>query len=255
VRDNAAVHARFYAPEADGPDALATLTGDEAQHLTRVLRLGVGAAVRLFDGRGHEYEGRIERIARDAVEVRVGVPHPSAPEPGVSVTLAQAALKGDKMDDVVRDAVMIGAAAIQPLVTSRSEVSLATLARAHRRDRWTRIAVASAKQCGRAVVPAIHEAIEFEALPAAISALRLPGPALMLVEPGAVADSVPLGELEPVPPKEVTLVVGPEGGWTAEELARAAGPCRPMTLGGRTIRADAMATVAIAALFARWGEL
>jgi 16S rRNA (uracil1498-N3)-methyltransferase len=163
-------------------------------------------------------------------------------------------LKGDKMDDVVRDAVMIGATAIQPIVTTRSEATVAALERGNRCDRWSRVAVSSAKQCGRAVVPPVLDPISFDALTDALRRLTLPEPALMLVEPSAGGGAVSLPDVDAAAPREATLVVGPEGGWTPEEVERAAAVCRLVTLGGRTLRADAMATVAIAALFAVWKE-
>jgi 16S rRNA (uracil1498-N3)-methyltransferase len=186
--------------------------------------------------------------------VRVGDSRAAAPEARVAITLGQAILKGDKMDDVIRDAVMIGVAAIQPIVTTRSEVTLASLQRSHRRERWERIAVSSAKQCGRAVVPPIAEVQPFDAVPAALIALTLPGPALMLVEPSASIEALPLSEIGGPAPKQTTIIVGPEGGWTEQEVQRGAAGCRLLTLGGRTLRADVMATIAVAALFAIWQE-
>ena len=103
-------------------------------------------------------------------------------------------------------------------------------------------------------MPAIREPLSFEILVQAIAAARLPGRALMLIEPTASAQALALRDIDPAPPREATLVIGPEGGWAAEEIHAAAGACSLLTLGGRTIRADAMATVAISALFARWGE-
>ena len=96
--------------------------------------------------------------------------------------------------------------------------------------------------------------MELGALTAAIGQRQVAGPALMFVEPGAAAETVALGELEPLAPMEATLVIGPEGGWAPEEIAAAAAACRLVTLGGRTLRADAIATIAIAALYARWKE-
>jgi 16S rRNA (uracil1498-N3)-methyltransferase len=252
--DDNAVNARFYAPDVQASGDVAALPDDEAQHLTRVLRLKAGDAVRLFNGRGGEFDAVIASVGRKGVKVRAGEARVAAREARVSLTLAQAVLKGDRMDDVVRDAVMIGVAAIQPIVATRTEVTRAALERGKRKERWRRVAVSSAKQCGRAVVPAILETLSFEMLAQTIAAGRLPGPALMLVEPGASARRLALGDIDPAPPREATLVIGPEGGWTAEEVTAASGLCRLLTLGGRTIRADAMATVAIAALFARWGE-
>ena len=92
------------------------------------------------------------------------------------------------MDDVVRDAVMIGVAAIQPVITARSEVTRASVERGRRRERWERIAVSSAKQCGRALVPVILEPEPFDAVAMLVDERQLPGPALMLVEPQAGAD-------------------------------------------------------------------
>ena len=246
--------ARFYSPDANASGDVVVLPDDEAQHLTRVLRLSAGDMVRVFNGRGGEFESVVEASAREGVRVRVGEPRASAPEPRLAVMLAQAVLKGDKMDDVVRDAVMIGVTSIQPIVTSRIEVNSAALERGHRRERWERVAVSSAKQCGRAVVPPVLEPVSLEFLIRTLLDSWLAGPSLLLVEPGASKAAVALGALDVEPPKSATVVVGPEGGWTPDEIEAASTVCRPVTLGGRTLRADTMALVALAALYARWGE-
>lgn len=237
------------------------LPRDEAQHLFRVLRLKIGAAVRIFNGRGAEFDAAVATASKDGARVRVGDGCPAVTEARVAVTLAQAVLKGDKMDDVVRDAVMMGVAAIQPLVTARTEIALAALERGHRRERWQRIAVSSSKQCGRAVVPAVLEPCTFAD---AIAALRHQAseatsgsarPGLLCVEPTASADVIAMGDLEVEAPPATTIVVGPEGGWATEEIAAASQACRLVTLGPRTLRADSMALVALTALFTRWREL
>ena len=247
--------ARFYAPQANSPGELIELPLDEATHLSRVMRLKAGAPVRLFNGRGDEFDGVVDRVAKSRVHVRLDAVRGAAAEPRVSLTLVQAALKSEKMDAVVRDAVMIGVVAIQPIVTTRSEVTLATLRRGGRRERWERVAVASAKQCGRALVPAILEPLTFENATDALSHLTLPHPAIMLVEPSVAIGSLTLAEVGNTAPREVTLLVGPEGGWTPEEIDRGSTTCTLVTLSGRTLRADAAAVVAIAALFAIWNEL
>lgn len=241
---------RFYAPDAvEG--ATVALPEDEAQHLTRVLRLAAGACVVVFDGRGREFEAIVEKAGRSQVLVAVREPRAAAlREPRAAVTLAQAVLKGDKMDDVVRDAVMMGAAAVQPMVTTHGDVTLAAVQRGRRRERWQRVAVSSAKQCGRAVVPPVLEAVTFNELVAA----QTIGPAVMFVEPGAAAKARPLSSLELEPPSEVALFIGPEGGWTPEEVEAGARVAHLITMGSRTLRADAMATVALAALFTLWKE-
>ena len=232
------------------------MPADEAEHAAKVLRLATGAMVRVFDGQGHEFDAQVVRATKAAVIVRIGsAREPAAEEPRVAVTLAVAVLKGEKMDDVVRDAVMIGASAILPVVTERSEVSRASLVRAHRQERWTRIAVSSAKQCGRALVPTVMEPVEFAGLAAALEQRNIPGPGLMLVEPAASVEAISLSELDPQPPKEATVIIGPEGGWAAQELERLSGTCRFVRLGARTLRADRAPLVALAALLTVWRDL
>jgi len=248
------VHARFHAPDAHAPGEVIALPADEAVHLTRVLRLARGDRIVVFNGRGQAFDAIVQSARKTGVDVVIGSPREAAPEARVSVTLVQAVLKGDKMDDVVRDAVMIGVAAIQPVVATRSEVARGALERGRRRERWERVAISSAKQCGRAVVPAVLEPEPFEAISGLVDDRKLPGPALMLVEPGSQADVSSLSDLEDPAPREASLLIGPEGGWTPEETALASERCRLITLGGRTIRGDAMALVAMAALFAKWRE-
>jgi 16S rRNA (uracil1498-N3)-methyltransferase len=249
------VHVRFHAPDAERPGDVVMLPPEEAEHLTRVLRLKVGAPVRVFNGRGGEFDAVIELAARTSVRVRVGNAHETGREARVAVTLAQAVLKGDKMDAVVRDAVMMGVAAIQPVVAARSEVTLPSLMRGGRRERWQRIAVSSAKQCGRSVLPPVLEPRPFDAVAASLADLTLPGPCLMFVEPAVSADAISLTDLDGPMPREATVLIGPEGGWTADEVAAGSAVSRPVTLGPRIFRADAMPVVALTALLTKWGEL
>ena len=251
---NKCVHARYYAPGVYSSGDVITLPADEAAHLTRVLRLTRGDRIVIVNGRGQAFDAIVQSTRKNGVDVVVAAVAEAAPEAHVAVTLVQAVLKGDKMDDVVRDAVMLGAAAIQPVIAGRSETTRAALERGRRRERWERVAVSSAKQCGRAVVPAIHEPEPFEAIMELIDERQLPGPALMMIEPNASAETASLTDIDGPPPREASLLAGPEGGWTPDEIASASGRCRLITLGGRTIRGDAMALVAMAALFAKWGE-
>jgi 16S rRNA (uracil1498-N3)-methyltransferase len=239
------VRARFYLPEIDDTGQ-GVLAGDEAGHLTRVLRLGVGADIDVFDGRGGMFHARVESINRNRVRVRVAGSVPFAAESALRVTLVMSVLKGDKMDNVVRDAVMMGVAGVQPVVAARSEVRLSTVVRGDRTDRWQRIAVSAVKQCGRATVPAVHAPFTLEAW----LEHRAPDPVLVLSEPAA-GGGRPLSEVRRT--EAVQLLVGPEGGWAREESAafRAAG-FQAVSLGGRTIRADAAPLVAMAALYEAW---
>ena len=113
------MHPRAYAPDLDPAQPITTLSSEESGHLVRVLRLGAGARVLVFDGRGTQYLARIATAAKDSVTLALLAPAPSASEPRVRLTLAQAVLKGDKMDAVVRDATMMGVSTVIPLMTPR----------------------------------------------------------------------------------------------------------------------------------------
>ena len=244
---------RFFAPALDPGDETVLLPRDEGEHLTRVLRLGVGDMVAVFDGRGHEWIAKIASVLRRDVRVQLVSRADAAAEPQVAITVAQAVLKGDKMDDVIRDAVMLGVAAIQPIVTRRTETTVAALLKGARLERWRRVALASVKQSRRAVLPDIRLPLTIETFfdePA--SALRL-----MLVEPAAKGDVEPLSVIQKLPPpSDATLFIGPEGGWTdAEWTAARDRGIHLVTLGRRTLRADAIPVAAISVLQFLWGDL
>lgn len=244
---------RFFAPALDAGDESVTLPRDEAEHLTRVLRLSAGDIVAVFDGRGHEFLARITSAARRDARLQLVSRLEAAAEPAVSITLVPAVLKTDKMDDLVRDAVMLGVSAVQPIVTARAETTVAAIVRGARVDRWRRIALASVKQCGRAVLPEIRTPLTFE------NWLADPRPDLtvMLVEPSAAADGETLSQLRGRPtPSEAAVLVGPEGGWTeAEWRAAADRGIQLVTLGRRTLRADAVPIAALSVLQFLWGDL
>jgi 16S rRNA (uracil1498-N3)-methyltransferase len=260
IRIMPAVH-RFFAPSLDPGDEAVALPREEGEHLTRVLRLGVGDTVSVFDGRGHEFSARVVSVERRDVRVQLVSRVEPAAEASVALTLAQAVIKGDKMDDIVRDAVMLGVSAVQPLVTSRTESTVAQLTSGSRLDRWRRVALASAKQSRRAVLTDIRRPLTLDAfLGDPPSALRV-----MLVEPGAggagkageAGAPEPLSALQGQPiPQDATVFVGPEGGWTEEEVeaARSHG-VRLVTLGHRTLRADATPVAAISVLQFLFGDL
>ena len=237
---------RFHAPLLTGEGAIIALPPEEARHLTRVLRLGGGDRVAVFDGRGREFEATVVSASRDEVRVRIGDPVEPAAEPDVRLTLVQGVLKPDGMDQAIRDATMMGAAAVLPVLTSRSQAAGRPEAATRALDRWNRIALASAKQCRRATLPTIAPPQPFDAwCRVDTDALRL-----LFVEPAARSRPRPLREWVDAPaPPAVDVIVGPEGGWGDEEIAAAAGAgCVPVSLGRLTLRADAVPLAALTAV-------
>ncbi len=241
---------RFYAPDF-APSGEVVLSDEEGQHVSRVLRLRAGEVVALFDGAGREALARIASVTSRRVMVEVIEPRAAAPEPRVAVTLAQALLKSDKMDRVIRDAVMLGVAAVQPFVSRRTDVPLKALSKGGRQDRWDRTVIASVKQCGRAVVPPVHETRELgDLLRSTTGQTRL-----MFVEPGArhVAE---MTSLEGRQPPSAMVLVGPEGGWDPQEIADAgAAGVELLSFGKQVLRADAAAAAVIPVLRYIWRDL
>ena len=241
---------RFYAPDfpRDGEFALPV---DEGRHLARVLRMKPGDTIAVFDGRGREAVARVRSISSRRVYVSVVGTRTAAAEPVLPITLGQALLKSDKMDGVIRDAVMLGATAIQPFLTRRTDVPKAAVKTGVRHERWERTAIASAKQCGRAVVPPVLETVELEQLLTSDrGALRL-----MFVEPGGgeTAAVRELRTLEAEHPQAVVVLIGPEGGWERGEIdAAAAAGVTLVTFGPRVLRADAAGAAALALLRYIW---
>ena len=242
---------RFHVPGVTATSTSVELPIEEAEHLVRVLRLGVGAEVEAFDGRGGLWRAEVVQAGKKSAAIRALEPLPAARELEVQLTLVASVLKGDKMDDVVRDAVMLGVAAIQPVVSERAETSMAAMARSGRVARWQRIAVSSAKQCRRAVVPPIHSAMPLEWYwNEKTAAVRL-----LCVEPAASLGDV-CSVQSVAKPSALHAIVGPEGGWSVTEVATGhdSGAIL-MSLGSRTLRADAVPIVALTALLTTWGEL
>jgi len=245
------VRPRFHVPGLNPTADRVELPEDEAEHLARVLRLGPGDEVDVFDGRGGFWRAEVVHAAKRSAAVRLLQPLAAARELGVALTLVISVLKGDKIDDVVRDAVMLGVTGIRPVVSERSEVSLAAMARSNRVARWQRIAVSSSKQCGRAVVPVVSAATPLEwywSEPAGSARV-------MCVEPSAALGQV--RTVQSVPRSAaVDVIIGPEGGWAVAEVAAAhdSGAIL-MSLGDRTLRADAVPLIALTALLTTWGEL
>jgi 16S rRNA (uracil1498-N3)-methyltransferase len=221
-----------------------------AHHLGHVLRASVGGAVQAVDATGALLSVRLTAItARRAEGVIVGRA-PLATESPLDLTLAQAVPKGDKMDGIIRMTTELGVTRVVPLLTARTVVRLEPARWEARVERWQRIAKEAAQQSGRAVIPEI-------ATPCGISAWgRETGAAGLLIclweeEQEGLDRRLPAG-----PCPRVTVVVGPEGGLTAEEVRGLADAGALVAgLGPRLLRTETAGAVAVALLQSRYGDL
>lgn len=245
---------RFFAPPEHFTGEMVRLGGDEAHHLRRVLRLGPGAEVYVFDGRGREYLVRIEGWEGEAVLGRILAEVAPVPEAPLELILAQGLAKGDKLELVIQKATEIGVQAVIPLHTARSVVRPGE-GEERRALRWERVARAAAKQCRRACVPRVERITSLAALNAR---LRDFDAALLLWEEERTRRlKEVLGELRARGAcRRLLLLTGPEGGFlpTEVELALAAGAI-PVSLGPRILRTETAGLVAASIVLYELGDL
>jgi 16S rRNA (uracil1498-N3)-methyltransferase len=240
---------RLYVPGELAAGSTCVLPPAQAHHAARVLRLRAGEPVTLFNGDGGEYAAVIARIARDRVALDVGARAEIDREAALAVTLEQAISSGERMDFTVQKAVELGVVAIRPLTTTRSVVRLAADRAERRVAHWQTVANHACEQCGRNRVPAVapvaalHEWLT--------GAARAPGILSVVLSARGTCRLRDLAR----PHGAITLLAGPEGGFTPEEerIAEQAG-CLPVRLGPRVLRTETAALAAIAAMHALWGD-
>jgi 16S rRNA (uracil1498-N3)-methyltransferase len=238
---------RLFLPRARLGSAPVTLEASEAHYLTAVLRLAAGAVVEVFDGEGGAHEARL--VGGPAgVALELGPRH-DAPAPAARVHLAFALARGERCDLAVQKATEVGVARLTPFQAARSVVRLEAERALERARRWQRIAAEAARQCGRADVPVVDPPVT---LGAALASAPPGFRTLLFYEAGGepVTEAVDRGAAGHL------LVIGPEGGFTAEEVevALAAG-AHLASLGPRILRFETAAIVAAALVQHLAGDL
>jgi 16S rRNA (uracil1498-N3)-methyltransferase len=243
---------RFYAAPDSVNGSTVNLSRDETHHLARVLRLRPGDEAFAFDGCGREYRCTFQAIKDDRARLEIIETLADQIESPVHLTLAQALAKGEKFDLIIQKATELGATRIIPLVTEHTDVKLSDGKSEKRMERWQRISLEALKQCGRRRLVDIKP-------PLALGSLLGPnapaGALFVFSERGGVSITTALLS-EAVDKKNVTAIIGPEGGWSDDELAllnlRGA---RSITLGPRILRTETAAIVAMALIQHALGDL
>ena len=230
---------RSYLPPSDWSAAL--LRGDEARHLSQVLRAKPGDEITVFDGEGSRAMARVMQVSRDQVSLELrDASKPDAPLP--EITLAQAIPKGKTMDLIVQKAVELGVARIQPLVTRHTIVHPGE----GKSSKWRRVALEACKQCGQDRLPLIEDPLPFDrwlAMDSVVNGL----PVIASLAPGAL----PIREQLRSHPgtTAATLLVGPEGDFAPEETRAAlAAGFLPVSLGSIVLRVETATLFCLAAL-------
>ena len=242
---------RFYMPPETVRHPQPEISGSDAIHICRVLRLSAGDAVELFDGTGKGYRARIVAASPKRIVFTIEDSFQLLTESSVPITLAQGILKERKMDDLVRQLTELGIDRWMPFYAGRSVPVPGDKGMQKRLNRWEKIAIEAVKQCRRGRVPRIVPADDFDAMLAASAESDLK---IIFWEGAPLAFDIP--ETAPPKPKRITIAIGPEGGFDPGEVQRAhehgfltAG------LGPRILKAETATLAACALVQYRFGDM
>lgn len=235
---------RFFVPAVSR--GTAELTGDEAEHLVRVLRAEVGEVYEISDNQ-HVWLAEVETARKSIVIFRCTEQLPDE-MPAASMILIPALFKFDRFEWLVEKATELGVVEIHPFTATRTEKGLGEASQ-KRRARWERISIEASQQSRRAHLPVIEETVSFPKALAVSANIRL----MLDEDPAAtpIAESVPPDRLLS---DRVALLLGPEGGWVPEEKSAAVNSgWKPVSLGASVLRAETAGMAGLAIVRALWG--
>ncbi|MDN5753327.1 MAG: 16S rRNA (uracil(1498)-N(3))-methyltransferase [Nitrosospira sp.] len=252
---------RFYCPGKIAAGEIIELPAGAAHHASRVLRLEQGDELTLFNGNGGEFQAVIVRIGKNGAAVVIEKYLDIERESPLAITLAQAVCVSEKMDWIVQKSVEMGVGRIQPLATKLSMVKLSGERAEKRMKHWQQVVTSACEQCGRNRIPQVLPLISLPVwLGAQLSECRklsnssgVPPDSYFMLSPTAKKGLRDFRESPAV--TAITLLVGPEGGFTPEEEAAAlVAGFIPLRLGERILRTESAALAAVAAMQALWGD-
>ncbi len=240
----------FFITEQDICDRVVTIGGALHHHLSHSLRLKPGDTLLLTEAGVRRHRARVTTIDRTRLQATIQDSQPRPPRETRPLHLALAILKHDPMDWVIQKATELGVASVQPLITHRSAVRPEPDRASAQRDRWQRIAREAAQQSEQWTIPSIHVPLSLEHW---LRPTPLRGQGLVLQE-RAGAPSLPDVRWASIP-TDITVVVGPEGGWEAQELkALEQRGYQGASLGAPILRAETAALAAISIVQAHLGH-
>ena len=209
------------------------VSGDEARYLSTVLRIRKGEGIEVAGEGGRRVMAEVVSVRKAEVELLLSEELPSRPEPSTGIVLAQGVLKGAKMDLVVQKATELGVMGIVPVITERGQVR-----QTRKSERWRKIALEAARQCGRSALPEISEPL---GLGEFLEASLLPGIVFYEQEPEALGNA-------PIDLSSgLVLLVGPEGGLSRQEVDMALEHgYKSRGLGANILRAETASIAAVA---------
>lgn len=243
---------RFFVKRENITDELITVTGEDVQHISKVLRLEKGDSIVLCDGEGHDYTAKILEMDKQSVRTAVTGKEPSKGEPDIEVVLYQGIPKSTKMDLIIQKCTEMGINRIVPVFTVRTIVKLESEKDERKKvERWTKIAEEAAKQSGRGVIPTIG-------MPVGISEALIDAAKLdRIIMPYELEESISIkAALAGDKVRSIGFFIGPEGGFAPDEVlkAKAAG-AMPVTLGSRILRTETAGIVVLASIMYEYDQM
>lgn len=220
-----------------------SVVGSDAFHLSRVLRARIGEELTVSDMRRRLFKGKIISISEDEVVMEVESVTEDDSEPTVQVTLYQALAKGDKFDTVIQKSVECGVTAVVPVICERCVVKLDAQSAEKKTARWQKIADEAAKQCGRGILPQVKAPVSFSQ---ALKLMQNNDFPFMCYEGDGV---VPIKQLlNHKSSQTYSFLIGPEGGFSADEKQAAASVMPLCGLGKRILRTETASCVVLSAI-------
>lgn len=239
---------RIYHPEPLNGQTHCTLSEDAANHVGRVLRMGEGAELILFDGSNTVFYARIHQAGKKQVTVVIERQEQDDRESSLPIHLGQVISRGDRMEFTIQKSVELGVSVITPLWSERCGVKLDEERQDKKIQQWQKIAIAACEQCGRNIVPEIRPIMKLTDW-----CKEQDGMLKLNLHPRA---SYTLKSLPQIPPEGVRLLIGSEGGLSAEEIAMTeAEGFTEALLGKRVLRTETAALATITALQTLYGDL
>ncbi|MDP2227028.1 MAG: 16S rRNA (uracil(1498)-N(3))-methyltransferase [Moraxellaceae bacterium] len=237
---------RFYIPLPLSAGTDISLPDEASHHLLRVLRAQVGDSFVLFNGDGGEFDATLTEAGKKSARVHIGTFRPDDRESPLHTHLGQVMSRGERMDYAIQKATELGVSVITPLTSERCELKLRGEERADKKlEHWRRIAIAACEQCGRNRLPVIHAPQSLAEWLASSSA------SLRLVLAPTAGDALPASR----DTTSAALLIGPEGGLSAAEIAGAqAAGFLCWQIGPRVFRTETAPVAALALLQARFGD-
>jgi 16S rRNA (uracil1498-N3)-methyltransferase len=244
---------RFFVEAPIEPDQPCAITGSEARHILKVLRMGPGDRLVIMDGRGALFEALIQSATRQEVTVIPKMRLPQLPPSPVETILCQSLLKSDSMDYLIQKTSELGVDAIFPFFSQRTVVHLAEGRSVDRLSRWNKIGKSAAKQSGRTAPVRIATPSPFEELTAAWKTET--GLKAIMWEGERKRDLKALLKDSSRTDRFIGII-GPEGGFSEEEVERAENAgFIPVSLGNRILRSETAAMTLVAIVQYEWGDL